>query len=349
MQTEFDEERTSERAHRPTSFDVALLAQVSQSTVSRALRGDASITVETRDRVARAAAELGYRPDSRAVRLRGGAVGTVAVVLLTSSELERRALNPFYFDILGAVEAAAARRGMGILLSYQSTPDSLRSDFEQRREADGLIVIGTAANRAAWDYFARARQAGSNLVAWGAPDDSLPIVRADNHAAGVLAVEHLIAAGRRRIAFVGPGWEAHQAFRLRRQGYLDVLAKHGLTPIEVTAPPIDDRHAQGEAAAAQLLAINPAIDAVFAASDTLASGIMRGVQEAGIRIPADVAIIGFDGGFGARQSTPALTTIEQDVASAGEMLVEALFGPAEPVGRSGKAFVPVQLVVRGSS
>ena len=137
MQTEFDEERTSERAHRPTSFDVALLAQVSQSTVSRALRGDASITVETRDRVARAAAELGYRPDSRAVRLRGGAVGTVAAVLLTSSELERRALNPFYFDILGAVEAAAARRGMGILLSYQSTPDSLRSDFEQRREADG--------------------------------------------------------------------------------------------------------------------------------------------------------------------------------------------------------------------
>ena len=349
MQTEFDEERTSERAHRPTSFDVASLAQVSQSTVSRALRGDPSITVETRDRVARAAAELGYRPDSRAVRLRGGAVGTVAVVLLTSSELERRALNPFYFDILGAVEAAAARRGMGILLSYQSTPDSLRSDFEQRREADGLIVIGTAANRSAWDYFARARQSGSNLVAWGAPDDSLPIVRADNHAAGVLAVEHLISAGRRRIAFVGPGWEAHQAFRLRRQGYLDVLAKHGLTAIEVTAPPIDDRPAQGEAAAAQLLAISPAIDAVFAASDTLASGIMRGLQEAGVRIPADVAIVGFDGGFGARQSTPALTTIEQDVASAGEMLVEALFGQAESVDRIEKAFVPVQLVVRGSS
>jgi DNA-binding LacI/PurR family transcriptional regulator len=88
---------------------------------------------------------------------------------------------------------------------------------------------------------------------------------------------------------------------------------------------------------------------VFAASDTLASGIMRGLQEAGIRIPADVTIVGFDGGFGARQSTPALTTIEQDVASAGEMLVEALFGQAEPVGRTGKAFVPVQLVVRGSS
>jgi len=349
MSSDTQQRSAGERTHRPTSFDVALLAQVSQSTVSRALRGDPSITPETRDRVAKAAADLGYRPDSRAVRLRGGAVGAVAVVLLTSPDLERRALNPFYFDILGAVEAAAARRGMGIILSYQGTADTLRSDFEQRREADGLVVIGTAANRAAWDFFTRAKQAGSNLVAWGAPDDSLPIVRADNHAAGVLAVEHLIAAGRRRIAFVGPGWETHQAFRLRRQGYLDVLAGHGLTPIEVTAPAIDDRHAQGEAAASQLLAIEPPIDAVFAASDTLAAGVMGGLQAADIRVPADVAIVGFDGGFGARQCTPALTTIEQDVASAGEMLVEALFGPVEPREEPGRAFVPVQLVVRGSS
>jgi len=346
MTTETDQQPASERAHRPTSFDVALLAQVSQSTVSRALRGDPSITPETRDRVAKAAAELGYRPDSRAVRLRGGAVGCVAVVLLTSPDLERRALNPFYFDILGAVEAAAARRGMGITLSYQGTADTLRSDFEQRREADGLVVIGTAANHAAWDFFAEAKRAGCNLVAWGAPDDSLPIVRADNHAAGVLAVEHLVAGGRRRIAFVGPGWESHQAFRLRRQGYLDVLANHDLTPIEVSAPAIDDRHAQGEAAAARLLAIDPPVDAVFAASDTLASGVMGGLQAAGIRVPADIAIVGFDGGFGARQCTPALTTIEQDVASAGEMLVEALFGKTDAADRD---FVPVKLVVRGSS
>ncbi len=349
MDTGIDQPTGSTRTHRPTSFDVALLAQVSQSTVSRALRGDPSITPETRDRVAKAAAELGYRPDSRAVRLRGGSVGSVAVVLLTSPDLERRALNPFYFDILGAVEAAAARRSMGILLSYQGTAESLRSDFEQRREADGLVVIGTAANRAAWDFFARAKGAGSNLVAWGAPDDSLPIVRADNHAAGVLAVEHLVAGGRRRIAFVGPGWETHQAFRLRRQGYLDVLARHDLTPIEVPVPAIDDRHAQGEAAAAQLLAFDLPVDGVFAASDTLASGVMGGLQAAGVRVPGDIAIVGFDGGFGARQCTPALTTIEQDVASAGEMLVEALFGPADAGDAIDHGFVPVKLVVRGSS
>lgn len=349
MDTGIDQPTAGERTHRPTSFDVALRAQVSQSTVSRALRGDPSITPETRDRVAKAAAELGYRPDSRAVRLRGGSVGSVAVVLLTSPDLERRALNPFYFDILGAVEAAAARRGLGILLSYQGTTDTLRADFEQRREADGLVVIGTAANRAAWEFFAQARRSGSNLVAWGAPDDSLPIVRADNHAAGVLAVEHLVAGGRRRIAFVGPGWEAHQAFRLRRQGYLDVFARHGLTPIDVSAPAIEDRHAQGEAAAAQLLAFDPPIDGVFAASDTLASGVMGGLQAAGVRVPGDVAIVGFDGGFGARQCTPALTTIEQDVASAGEMLVEALFGAAGSGATGDHGFVPVKLVVRGSS
>ena len=87
MDTGIDQPTAGERTHRPTSFDVALRAQVSQSTVSRALRGDPSITPETRDRVAKAAADLGYRPDSRAVRLRGGSVGSVAVVLLTSHRL----------------------------------------------------------------------------------------------------------------------------------------------------------------------------------------------------------------------------------------------------------------------
>ena len=84
----------------------------------------------------RIASELGYYPDARAVRLREGSVGMLAVVLLFPEDQDRQSFNPFYYEIASAVEAAAARRGNGVLLSGQSQSSSLRSDFEQRREAD---------------------------------------------------------------------------------------------------------------------------------------------------------------------------------------------------------------------
>lgn len=344
-----EEQGSNGRGRLPTSIDVAVLAQVSQSTVSRALRGDPSVSLGTRKRVMRIADELGYRPDSRAVRLREGFVGTIAVVLLFPETVGRQALNPFYYDVLGAVEAAASRRGVSILLSGQSQSSSLRSDFERRREADGVIVIGTASNRPGWDFFTEAYDEGANIVAWGAPDDRLPTVRADNRRAGGLAAAHLVACGRRRLAFAGPGFEGHAAFRLRREGFLAALERHGLADHspELTVDTAD-RMAQGECWSAAALAAGGGIDGVFAASDLLALGVLRGLSRGGRRVPEDVALVGFDGGQGARHCTPALTTIEQDVARAGELLLGALLDGNE-ASKSAPADVPVQLVVRESS
>lgn len=343
------DERTSHQKTRlPTSIDVAALANVSQSTVSRALRGDRSIGDETRQRVVRIASELGYQPDSRAVRLREGSAGAIAVVLLFPQDDERQSINPFYYDIVAAVEAAAAARGIGVLFSGQSNSSSLRGDFEQRREADGVIVIGTATNREGWDFFARAHREGANVVGWGAPDDSLPTVRADNRRAGELAAAHLISLGRRRLAFVGPGWESHAAFRLRREGFLAELARHGLPDFSVDfILKSADRGKQGEASIEAVLADRGELDGVFAASDLLAAGVMRGLAQKGHSIPDEVAVVGFDGGQGARNYTPPLTTIEQDVARAGELLVSALLAGRSAAGRSGT--VPVKLAIRESS
>src|SRR5579872_4193382 len=274
-----------DRVRRPTSIDVAALANVSQSTVSRALRGDRSITLETRERVTRVAKELGYQPDVRAVRLREGWVRTLAVVLLFPEGGERRSFNPFYYEIAGAVEAAAARRGIGVLLSGQSEISSLRGDFEQRREADGIIVIGTATNRQGWDFFLRQFHEGANVVAWGAPDDALPTIRADNRLAGTLSAAHLLSLGRRRVAFVGPNWSTHAAFRLRREGFLAELERHSLSCQLVDFEPRTmDRARQGEAWIKIALSQASDLDGVFAASDALAAGVMRGLLQARRRI-----------------------------------------------------------------
>lgn len=327
-----------------TSFDVAAAAGVSQSTVSRALREVDGVSRETIERVRAAAERLGYLPDHRAANLRTAVTGCVALVVLVPEGATRGALNPFYYDLVGAVESAAARRGLRVMLSFQQTESGLRCDFEQRREADGAIVIGSAAADPAWRFFAAAAAAGRRVIAWGAPDDRLPVVRADNEGGARLAVEHLVAGGRRRIAFVGPGWERQHAYAERRAGFLAALGAHRRIGIDVPVPGGADREDQGAAAVAWMQAHAPDVDGVFAASDLIAIGIVRALERAGRRVPHDVAVIGFDGIQSARHASPRLTTIEQDVTAAGERMVDALLGAGGAVPR-----VPVRLVVRESA
>lgn len=331
----------------PTSFDVACAAGVSQPTVSRALRGDPSVSAETRERVEAAARALNYRIDSRAARLRSGSTGTLAVVILTRPGQERARVNPFYFALLGAIGAAASDRGFHLLLSFQDSAANFRSDYEQSHEADGLIVIGSASHGEGWAHFTGAHESGAHVVAWGAPEDSLPTIRCDNREGGRLAVSHLVRGGRRRIAFVGPGWDNHVAFRLRREGWLQAISEAGLPPLEADAAVMGSREEQGEAAVRALLAGGQAFDALFAASDLLALGAMKALRAAGRAVPLDVALIGFDGIPSASHSTPALSSVEQDSEVAGRLLVDALL--ARIAGKApAPTPIPMRLVVRES-
>lgn len=331
-----------------TSFDVAAAAGVSQSTVSRALRNLDSVSRETRERVLGAAAKLGYLPDLRAARLRQATTGCIALVVLASAGVARGSLNPFYYDLIAAIEAAAAAEGRRILLSFQDAGVGFDSEFEQRREADGMIVLGSATLTDGWAHFTRASHQGRQVVGWGSPHDRLPTVRADNRDGARQAVEHLVAAGRRRIAFAGPGWEDHAAYAERRDGYLTALAEHQLDPIDASMAAAGDREQQGAAAIDWLARSAPDTDALFAASDLVALGALRALRAAGRRVPDDVAVIGFDGIQGVRHCDPALTTIAQDVSAAGEALVAALLRQLAGGRREG-ARVPVRLVTRDSA
>jgi len=333
---------------RATSYDVALAAGVSQSTVSRALSGDPSVAAATRERIAEIARGLNYHVDAAASRVRSGRIGTIAVVLICPVQEDVRAFNPFHYALLGAICAAASARGLETLVSFQGAQDRLDNSYECTRRAIGTIVIGTSENRQAWDFFGASARAGEHIVCWGAPSDDLAWVRADNEAGARLAVEHLLAGGYRRIVCIGEADCPQRQFAERYQGYAEAMAAAGLPARMVEAEPGCSRHEQGRRAVTQLLAQGEAFDAIFAACDDLALGAMAQLRERGIAVPGQVGVVGFDGLRGGVLSVPALTTIEPDFAAAGTLLVDQLH--AQLAGETGPApRAPVALVVRDSS
>ncbi|PKP96497.1 MAG: LacI family transcriptional regulator [Alphaproteobacteria bacterium HGW-Alphaproteobacteria-13] len=332
---------------RPTSFDVAERAGVSQSTVSRALRGSPGVNAETRARVAAAARELGYVVDRHASSLRLKSSETIALVTICRPGEDRSAINPFYFALLGSIAAATSARGFNLLVSFQESAANFRADFVASGLADAMIVIGTTSNRAAWDYFREAQVSGLDFVCWGSPGAPFHWMRSDNERGGRLAAEHFIAAGRRHLAFVGPQRSPQRQFDERRDGFTAALAAHGIAPVIAEPPAGPDRHAQGVAAARDLLARHPGIDAIFAASDMLALGVLQGLRDMGRRVPDDVALIGFDGIRAGTLADPALTTLEPDIDAAAEALV-AMALEDDGHTRSGTR-IPVRLAARGTA
>ena len=320
------EEHVSRDERRLTSFDVAARAGVSQSTVSRALSGSPTITEATRLRVMEAARELGYVIDERAARLRSGVSKTIAVVVIGRPGQGAAAVNPFYYSLLGSVCTAAATLGYQSLVSIQSEPEQFFGQFIERGQADAVVVLGTATNRAAWDYFSEYRASQANMAFWGSPFEGPGYVRSDNHSGARLAVERLVAAGYRRIAFIGETDGAQRQFRERYEGYRTALEAAGLEISDPVTAPGESREEQGAGAIAALRSGTGSFDAVFSACDAMALGALAALRDAGVSVPDDFGVIGFDGlGVGAH-SSPPLTTIEPDFAEAGLNLVEAALG-----------------------
>ena len=341
-------DRTRPRQVRVTSFDVAAEAGVSQSTVSRALAGDPVVSETTRRRVAEAARKLNYSVDENAARLRTGRTGTLAVVVICRPDEDRKDLNPFTYALLGTICAAASTRGYETLVSFQDSPLNLSGRYEEQRKADGTIVIGTTQNELAWRYFRDLAQAGAHQVCWGSPYDELEWIRADNHGGARLATGHLIESGYRRIACIGSAGPLQRQFQERYDGYAERMAEAGLEPWLIESDYGLAREEQGRLAARALLGSGQAFDAIFAVCDEIALGALQELAEAGVRVPQDAALIGFDGIRASTLAMPPLSTVQADFAAAGAMLVDKLL--AGIAGESHKPRrVPVQLLVREST
>lgn len=337
-------------AKRPTSFDIAQLAGVSQPTVSRALRGVKSVNPQTRARIEAIARNLHYAVDKHASSLRSQAANTFALLFFEEPADEDAAINPFFLSMLGSITRACARAGYDLLISFQQLSGDWHVDYQDSHKADGIILLGYGdyeSYRARLDHLA---EQGTHVVRWGAVGTGPAgiTVGSDNRGGGRLATAHLIERGRRRIAFLGFADSRYPELEERYQGYLDALAAAGLTPDAALRVDAVTSEEAGQHALETLAARGVAYDAVFAASDSIAIGAMRALAAAGKQVPHDVAIVGFDDIPSASLTSPPLSTVTQDARRAGEVLVATLL--AQLRGEStAPAPLPTRLVVRASS
>jgi DNA-binding LacI/PurR family transcriptional regulator len=332
---------------RVTSFDVAEKAGVSQSTVSRALSGSAVITEATRVRVIEAARELGYFVDERAARLRRGHTGTLATVVICKPGHSAKDVNPFSYALLGGICTAAAARGLEVLVSLQAEEDQLFGHYVERGQAEGLIVIGTTANRAAWDFFRKIGETSQPVAYWGSPLGDLDWVSSDNDAGARIAADHLAARGCTKLVCIGSHGSVQRQFAERTDSFVARAAELGLAAQVVEIEQGRDRREQGRRAAEALISGGQPFDGVFAVCDAIAFGVIEAFQAAGFSIPGAVKVIGFDGLPAGELSNPPLTSVEPDFDLAGRLLVEAV--TAEDGVHPSIRRVPVRLLERGSS
>lgn len=335
---------------RPTSFDIAALAGVSQPTVSRALSGNPSVSADTRARVLAAAEQLHYKVDKNASGLRRQQSRTLALLFFEERSAGGALINPFYLSMLGPMVRKCASRGYDLLISFQQLSSDWHVDYEDSRKADGIMLLGYGDYTEHKHLLERLVERGTHFVRWGATGDTDigAIVRSDNEQGGFDATEHLLRAGRREIAFVGTASPAYPEFLDRWRGYCRALRAAGIEPDERLRIDGEPSEESGRAAVAELAARGAGYDSIFAASDIAAIGAMHALQKLGRAIPADVAVVGFDDIPAASLSSPPLTTVRQDPRAGGEALVEALIEAVE-AGSTESRLLPVELVVRESS
>ena len=333
---------------RPTSFDIAARAGVSQPTVSRALRGSPTVSAATRRRVEEAAAALNYIVDRNASNLRRQSSNTLALLFFEDPTPDDTLINPFYLSMLGAITRACAAAGYDLLTSFQQLSGNWHMDYEDSRKADGIILLGYGD----WLEFRPKLDAlvgqGTHFVLWGSAGGPGPVVGSDNRGGGAAATRHLLERGRRRVAFLGTVGARSPEVMERWRGYADALAGAGLAADAALQVDAITTEEAGWAAGRELLARGADFDAVFAASDLIAIGAMRALAGAGRRVPGDVAVVGFDDLPAASLANPPLTTVAQDARAAGRALVDVLLAGVRGGVAEGRV-LPVRLVVRASS
>ena len=320
------EPRRIKKKTKATSMDIAHRAGVSQATVSRVLRGSPLVNADTRKRVEEAVRELNYKVDRHASSLRTQRSGTLALLLFEDPTPDDSHINPFFLSMLGSITRACAKHGHDLLVSFQQLSDDWHADYEDSMKADGLILLGYGDYIAYESKLAHLVAQGTHFVRWGAVLQGQPgiSIGCDNAAGGALAGRHLMQRGRRKIAFLGDASTHFPEFFARYCGCDAVLREAGLRMNPALQVDAASTEQAGYEAARTLLARGLSFDAVFAASDLIAIGALHALREAGLRVPEDVAVVGFDGTPMGRFANPPLTTVVQDTARAGELLVETL-------------------------
>jgi LacI family repressor for deo operon, udp, cdd, tsx, nupC, and nupG len=336
-----DEGSADRRAHAekmPTIKDVAELAGVATSTVSRALSKPDRVNRHTRERIEEAAAQLNYVPSSQARGLSSGRTNTVAVLVPDIT-------NPFYFDIIRGTQHQLKAAGLTQLLvdTEESNEMELEALHKMRRSADGFILAASRLTDAQL-----AEVSGSQpLVTINRASANAPTVVIDTPSAMIQALEHLVSLGHQRVCYVsGPptSWSNSRRWKI----FEEDSGQRGLETHRVG--PFAPKTTSGAAAADA--AVRTGATACIVFNDLLAIGMLQRLRERGIRVPEDMSIVGCDDIFGADFCNPPLTTISSPIEQAGRVAVSMLLSQLNPLhgGTTRRlAVMPTHLTVRGST
>ena len=325
---------------RPTIHDVAARAGVSKSLVSLAMRGSPKVSEASRDAILAAAAELGYRPNAAARSLADRRSRTIGVLILDLH-------NPVFAEILDGVQAELRRHDYRtMLVTGDADPALEQASIEALLEhrVEGLLLIS---HRLPSDRLrAFAAEAPTVVVARrDVPAPRIDTVANDDVAGAGLAVDHLVSLGHTRIACLTGG--DNPVSRDREHGYRQAMARHGLGE-HIAVMPGGLTDAAGHAAARQALGQRPT--ALFAANDLAAMGALAAAHEAGLDVPRDVSVVGYDGiAIGALRHVD-LTTVAQPLHDMGMLAAKRLLERiAEPGSAAQHIVVPTSLAERGTT
>ena len=328
-----------------TMAELARIAEVDISTVSRALNDSPLVKPDTKAHILKIAAETGYAVNASARNLRRQSTEAIGIVIPMSPESGQTISDPFFLEMVGAVSHAAAMKGYDLIVSIPQNEEQIAERrLLQTGRADGLIVIGQAGR------IERLNALGplaTNIVVWGGQMEkaNYTLVGSNNIEGGYSATDHLLGLGRQSILFLGD--TELPEVKLRYEGLRRAHSEHGRTHDPDLSLNVSFGGSDALNALQALLATDHKFDAIFAASDVLAMAAIHVLQSHGMNVPQDVSVVGYDDVGQAALITPALTTVNQNIKLGGEMMVDLLLRKIAGE-RVESAMTPTQLIVRQS-
>jgi DNA-binding LacI/PurR family transcriptional regulator len=327
-------------------IDIARMAGVSASTVSRALNGSELIHPETRQRISELAKSLNYTINQSAKNLRLGDNRTIGVVIPYGKKTKQHITDPFFLTMLGSLADALTDKNYDMLLSRVDSDHlvDLAALYDTGR-ASGIVVIGQ------WGHHDQLNELAARkvpMVVWGAqlPRQLYVSVGSDNLSGGYLATEHLIKQGRKRIAFMGDVSLPEPATRY--EGYLNAHKDHRRKQVPELLIPSPFTPMEAQAAMSNFLDQKVPFDGLVAASDLIAINAIGVMRARGMQVPQDVSVVGYDDIDQAAHSFPPLSTVRQPIDLAGQVIIASLLAMLNGEAVSSQV-IPTSLVIRDSS
>ncbi|MBV8872662.1 MAG: ribose operon transcriptional repressor RbsR [Metakosakonia sp.] len=328
-----------------TMKDVARMAGVSTSTVSHVINKDRFVSEAIREKVESAIKALNYAPSALARSLKINQTRTIGMLITAST-------NPFYSELVRGVERSCFERGYSLVLcNTEGDEQRMNSNLEtlMQKRVDGLLLLCTETHQPSREILQRYPSVPTVMMDWAPFDGDSDLIQDNSLLGGDMATQYLINKGHTHIACIAGPLDKTPA-RLRLEGYRDAMARAGLTIHDGDEIIGNFEFSGGLEAMQMLLALETRPQAVFICNDAMAVGAYLALYQAGLRVPQDIAIVGYDDIELAQYMTPPLTTIHQPKDELGELAIDVLIHRiSDPTQQQQRLQLTPVLMERGSA